>query len=223
MLEKNKDYIEFLMHTMMVTYKPYQVAGIEITGSNPDGRDLLFGNNPFDIPCDVVVIPKKDFEKLQASVASHEKQDEEYLNFLKALFPGEDVEKLAWMTRQVCEPVVSHGAAKYWKDKCEQLQADLEFHKEMAKTHESNYKLLLEKTGFTSLAALTAYICDSCSNPPEGCKTLKKTIEEREKEVKTLDARIDKWKKATKCNSPEEAEKQIELLVDDINVLMRMI
>lgn len=93
MLEKNIDYIEFSMHSMMVTYKPYQVAGIEITGSNPNGRDFIFGNNPFDIPCDVVVVPKKDFDQLQTENDQLKKKLEEfspvpgYKDFLKALYP----------------------------------------------------------------------------------------------------------------------------------------
>lgn len=203
MLEKDKKCIEFSMHSMIATHKPYQEdTEITITGMAP-GKSLLFAINPFDIPCDVVVIPKRDFEKLQASVASHEKQDEEYLNFLKALFPDEDVEKLAWMTRQVCEPVVSHGAAQYWKDKCEQLQADLEFLKEMAKNREANYKLLLEKTGFTSVADLTAYICDLCPNPPEGCKTLKEIIKE--------------WSSITCFSTPAKCDEYIKKLEDKLS------
>lgn len=188
MLEKNIDYIEFSMHSMMATHKPYQVAGIEITGSNPNGRDFIFGNNPFDIPCDVVVVPKKDFERLQASVVSHEKQDEEYLNFLKALFPDEDVEKLAWMTRQVCEPVVTRGAAQYWKDKCEQLQADLEFLKETVEEHKKEVKTLEDEN-----------------------KKLKGSLRRSNSTMlKELDQEIDKWQKATGCSTPEEAEKMVK-------------
>lgn len=67
MLEKDKNCIEFLMHSMMATHKPYQEdTEIAITGMAP-GKSLLLSNNPFDIPCDVVVVPKKEFEKLQAN------------------------------------------------------------------------------------------------------------------------------------------------------------
>lgn len=67
MLEKDKKCIEFSMRSMMLTHRPYQEdTEIEITGMAP-GKSLLWANNPFDIPCDVVVVPKKDFERLQAS------------------------------------------------------------------------------------------------------------------------------------------------------------
>ena len=58
MLEKNKDYIEFLMYSMITTHKPDQHADITINGMIPE-RDFLVVNNPFDIPCDVVVISKR--------------------------------------------------------------------------------------------------------------------------------------------------------------------
>jgi len=65
MLEKDKNCIEFSMHSMMATHKPYQEeTEIAITGMAP-GKSLLLANNPFDIPCDVVVVSKRYFERLQ--------------------------------------------------------------------------------------------------------------------------------------------------------------
>lgn len=108
MLEKDKKYIEFSMRSMMLTHRPYQKdTEIAITGMIP-GRNIICENNPFDIPCDVVMIPKKEFERLQAENEQLKKKLAEfspvpgYREFLTALYPGEDVEKLVWATEQLC-------------------------------------------------------------------------------------------------------------------------
>ena len=123
MLEKNKDYIEFSMWSFMATHKPGQCTDINITGISPE-YEVLGVNNPFDIPCDVVVIPKRAFER---------------------------------------------------------LQADDQHYRELAKQQEENYKLLLEKTGFTSETDLIDYIHDPSMTSPED-KTLREIIDECEED-----------------------------------------
>lgn len=253
MLEKNIDYIEFSMHSMKVTHKPYQVAGIEITGSNPNGRDFIFGNNPFDIPCDVVVVPKKDFDRLQTENNQLKKKLEEfspvpgYKDFLKALYPEtfeSDIEKLVWATEQLCcgrdlqhalrtdlenYKRVSSVQAKYirsWKEATgcpspsaaknliDSTESWHQAYRDVKATNEKladNIKSLKKAIGYSTPEGLLSAVTKEVTE----CKTLVDIINE-------LDQEIDKWQKATKCNSPEEAEKMIEQLVDDINVLMEV-
>ncbi len=124
MLEKDKNCIEFSMHSMTATHKPYQEdTEIAITGMAP-GKSLLRAKNPFDIPCDVVVVPKRYFDR---------------------------------------------------------LQADDQHYRELAKQQEENYKLLLEKTGFTSETDLIDYIHDPSMTSPED-KTLREIIDECEED-----------------------------------------
>ena len=170
MLEKDKNCIEFSMRYMRATHKPYQEdTEIVITGMAP-GKSLLWAKNPFDIPCDVVVVPKKDFDRLQTENEQLKKKLEGfspipgYEDFLKALYPEtseSDIEKVVWVTEQLC----------CGRDLQHALRTDLE-----------NYKR------FSSIQAKS----------------------------------IRSWKEATGCNTPEEAKKKIKLLVDDINVLMRV-
>ena len=63
----------------------------------------------------------------------------------------------------------------------DRLQADNQHYRELAKQWEENYNLLLKKTGFTSVANLTDYICDPFMTSPED-KTLKEIIEECEED-----------------------------------------
>lgn len=100
--------------------------------------------------------------------------------------PGESYviiskEKFEKLQESVVYYMALSTRAQYWKDKCEQLQADNEHYREMAKQWESNYGLLLEKTGFTSVEDLIDYICDPSMTSPED-KTLKEIIDECEKD-----------------------------------------
>lgn len=174
MLEKDKKCIEFSMRSIMLTHRPYQEdTEIEITGMIP-GRNIIGENNPFDIPGDVVMVSKRDFVRLQVENDRLQTVNEElkkkleefapvpgYREFLTALYPGEDIEKLVWMTGQLC----------CGRDLQHALRTDLE-----------NYK-----------------------------------------SVSSVQAKsIRSWKEATGCDTPEEAKKKIELLVDNINVLMEV-
>lgn len=63
MLEKNKDYVEFTLQTMMATHGPYQDdTEVSMTGVINGYRGLP---GCLDIPCDVVVISKRYFDRLQ--------------------------------------------------------------------------------------------------------------------------------------------------------------
>lgn len=174
MLEKNKNYIEFSMRSMMVTHKPYQEdTDIAITGMIP-GCNVPLANNPFDIPCNVVMVSKRDFERLQTENEELKKKLEEfspipeYREFITALYPREDVDKIVWATGQLC----------CGRDMQNALQADLEFYR-------------------------TLYSSQSIM-------------------LKELDRCVDDWQTATGCSTPEEAKRKIKLLIDDINVLMRV-
>ncbi len=150
MLEKDKKCIEFSMHSMTATHKPYQEnTEIAITGMAP-GKSLLFAINPFDIPCDVIVVPKRYFERLQIENERLQKKIDELHDDISGR-----------------STVIEHD-----KREIERLRGVL---------RRSNSVML-----------------------------------------KTLEQEIDTWQKATGCNTPEEAEKKIKLLVDDINVLMRV-
>lgn len=158
MLEKDKNCIEFSMHSMMATHKPYQEdTEIAITGMAP-GKSLLLANNPFDIPCDVVVVSKRYFERLQTENEQLKKKLEEfspvpgYEDFLKTLYPGtseSDIKKLVWVTEQLC----------CGRDLQHALQTDLENYKRFSSIQAKSIRSWQRETG--------------CSTPEEAEKMVK--------------------------------------------------
>ena len=104
MLEKDKNCIEFSMHSMMATHKPYQEdTEIAITGMAP-GKSLLLANNLFDIPCDVIMISKRAFDRLQADNQHYRemsKQWEEDYNLLLKKTGFDTIESLVFYLTNV--------------------------------------------------------------------------------------------------------------------------
>lgn len=190
MLEKDKKCIEISMRSMMLTHRPYQEdTEIEITGMVP-GRNIICENNPFDIPCNVVIVPKRYFERLQVENEELKKKLSEfepipgYREFLTALYPWEDVEKLVWITSQLC----------CGRDLRHALQTDLEYYKSVSSVQAKSICCWKEATG--------------CNTPEEAEKKIESLKGALRKcnsiMLKELDQEIDTWQKATGCNSPEE-------------------
>ena len=183
MLEKNKNYIEFSAHFMVLTHMPYQEdTNVAITGMIP-GRETLTANNPFDIPCDVVVIPKRAFERLQADNQHYRemaKQWEENHNLLLKKTGFDTVESLVfYLTNFGCDTL---------------LEALASYVSERDKADE-NYNLLLKKTGFDTVEELVNYL-----NSEAECDTLREAIASLEYNVKfARDERRDLSKKLEEC------------------------
>lgn len=132
----------------------------------------------------------KRIEELERTVKALKAEDEEYHNFLKALFPDEDVEKLAWMIRQVCGPVLS-TRTQYWKDKCEQMQADYEHYRELAKQREEDMDKKRKERE-------KDYISE------------RDRAEALQKEIGVYSRTLKEWKDGTGCPSPSAAKTMIE-------------
>lgn len=140
MLEKNKKCIEFSMRSMMLSRRPYQEdVNIEITGMI-SGREI-FAENPFDIPIDVVVIPKKEVERLQEYNQRYRelaKQWEENYNLLLKKTGFDTVEELvnyihdngpnSQMNWETLKEIINDAEEDYIseRDKAEELQKENE-------------------------------------------------------------------------------------------------
>ena len=109
-----------------------------------------------------------------------------YTSYIDLPDPGElyiiiSKDKFEKLQESVADYMALSFGAQYRKDKCEQLQSDLVYYKELATQWESNYRLLLAKTGFTSIEDLIDYIHDPSMTSPED-KTFKEIIEECEED-----------------------------------------
>jgi len=169
------------------------------------GEPVLSKTNDEDLQKD------KRIEELERTVKALKAEDEEYHNFLKALFPDEDIEKLVLMIRQVCGPVLS-TRTQYWKDKCEQMQADNQHYRELAKQWEENYNLLLKKTGFDTVESLVLYLNDihQLDTLLEVLANYGNKIEALQKEIGVYSRTLKEWKDSTGCPSPSAAKTLIE-------------
>lgn len=206
-LEKNKDYIEFKIHSMMITHKPYDgIAEIGITGTIPE-RDFLAANNPFDSPCDVIMVSKRNFERLQAANEQLKKKLEEANSmletdkYLKKLYSIDDVENFKWCLNHTCGGRDSANGwiaiSLFWKRK---------------------YEALSKIVGFSSDEEIQEYLTYEAK-----CETLHEAI------VKLIDSnkRVceewcsanssnNSWKATAECNSPKELMTKLNSLRDDI-------
>lgn len=161
MLEKNKDYIEFSMWSYMATHKPGQCTDINITGISPE-PGVLCTNNPFDIPCDVVVVPKRAFDRLQADNEHYRelaKQREENYNLLLKKTGFDTVESLVFYLTNIgkhdtlLEVLASlRDQVKYacdeWKDmkkKLEECEKDYISERDKAETLDKENEELKKK------------------------------------------------------------------------------
>lgn len=212
MLEKDKNCIEFSMRSMMATHRPYQEdTEIAITGMAP-GKSLLLANNPFDIPCDVVVVSKRYFERLQTENEQLKKKLAvpdplpEFREFLEKLYSKDDAENLEWTLNHICGGQASVNGwmvtAKLWR---------------------RNYETLSKLVGFSS----TEEIQDYLTNEVE-CGTLQEAILKLTKENKyacekwcSANSSNNSWKAAAECNSPKELIEKREALEKEIDVYSR--
>jgi len=195
MLEKDKNCIEFSMHSMMVTHnKPYQDdIEIAITGMAP-GKSLLCAKNPFDIPCDVVVVSKSYFEALQTENEQLRTENEKlkkkleefspvpkYSDFLKALYPEATeatIEKLVWTTEQLC----------CGRDLRHTLQVDLEYYRALSSSQAKSVYNWKEATG--------------CSTPEEA----KELIDGKKRRIIELKDELD-----ASLSANEELKKKLQV------------
>jgi len=122
--------------------------------------------------------------------------------------PGESYvivskEKFEKLQESVVYYMALSTRAQYWKDKCEQLQADNEHYRELAEQWEKNYRDLLDKTGFLNLAHLVLHL-------PKG-KTLKGIIDSREAENEKYAKCIDDMEEACQDyrNTIEDLKKKL--------------
>lgn len=209
--EKNKTCIEFSMRSMMATHRPYQDdTDIAITGMAP-GKSLL-ANNPFDIPCDVVVIPKRDFDRLQTENEQLKTKLQEYdplpdfRELLKKLYSTNDIEKLEWTLNHVCGGRGSVNGwiavSLFWKQK---------------------YEALSKLVGFVTVEEIQDYLTNEAE-----CDTLHETLLKLIDENKYAceqwygaNSENNSWKAAAKCNSPKELIEKREALDKEIGVYSR--
>lgn len=219
MLEKNKNCIEFSMRSMMATHKPYQEdTEIAITGM-ATGKSLLLANNPFDIPCDVVVVSKRYFERLQADNQQLDKENEElkkklavpdpfaeYKELFEKLRSKEDVEKLEWTLNHICG---GQASANGWR-------ASSQF-------WNGRYKDLLKLVGFSSKKEVEDYLVNEAE-----CDTLQEAVSKLKDQVKytcdewySANSNNNSWKAAAECNSPKELIEKREALEKEIGVYSR--
>lgn len=219
MLEKDKNCIEFSMRSMMATHKPYQEdTEIAITGMAP-GKSLLLANNPFDIPCDVVVVSKRYFERLQTGNEQLRTENEElkkklqvpdpfaeYKELFEKLRSKEDIEKFEWTLNHVCG---GQASANGWMV--------------TAKLWRRNYETLSKLVGFSSKKEVEDYLVNEAE-----CDTLYEAISKLKDQVKytcdewySANSRNNSWKAAAECNSPKELIEKRETLEKEIEVYSR--
>ena len=220
MLEKNENYIEFYMHSMMVAHSPYnEDTEITITGMAP-GKSLLLANNPFDIPCEVVMVPKKEFEKLQTENEQLKKKLHEFdsitefKEFLKKLYSTEDIENLEWVLNHACGGRGSVGGwiavSAFWKQNCETLSKLVGFSSveeiEDYLTNEAKCDTLHEAIDNLD-ATVKSYrdMFDDCEPA-----YVKQRVDEMKDIIISYTGQISEWREATGCSSPSAAKTLIE-------------
>ena len=212
---KDKKCIEFLMYSMVATHKPCQEnTEITITGTSPR-HDILFAPNPFDIPCEVVVVPKKDFDRTQSENKDFQDANEALLKRVRYY----------------------HEMAKQWEENYNLLLKKTGFD-----TAES---LVFYLTNFdkndTLLEVIASYISER-DKANENYNLLLKEIhkwrvasecpdpEHAEEEINKLANLynsamndIDKWKTATDCPSPSVAKSLLKHYCDENKKLQKKI
>lgn len=220
-MKKNKDCIEFSMYSMVTTYRPYQEdTEIAITGMVP-GRDIRTASAPFDIPCEVVVVPKREFEKLQTENEELKKKLEQEVKILNGALQE-------WKEITGCPTPI---AAKTL------IESGMSYEHGYHEVQEENRKLTdevkswLNVTGYAtpedylSAKIRTVYIelepsnvtwrdatgCDTPEEAKSRIKGLENAVRLTDKTLLgELERAIDAWQKATGCSTPEEAEKTIK-------------
>ena len=208
MLEKNKNCIEFSAHSMVLTHMPYHKdTEIAITGMIP-GHKILTEPNQFDIPCDVVMVSKRYFDRLQTENEQLKKKLQvpdpipEYKELFEKLYFKDDVEEFEWTLNHICGGKASANGwmvtAKLWR---------------------RNYETLSKLVGFSSVEEIEDYLVNEAE-----CDTLREAISKLKDQVKyvcdewySANSSNNSWKAAAECNSPKELIEKLNLLRDDIS------
>lgn len=181
MLEKDKKCIEFSMRSIIVTHKPYQEdTDIAITGMIP-GREIL-ADNPFDIPCDVVMVSKRYFERLQAA-------NEQLKKNLRLLNDR---------NRQLGDAITKERSYI------------LELQKEIAAWQDAtSCKVPMEAQ------SRIVNLLNDLGNSTLRIDSLKTRIAGWERSADYWGNKLNEWKKATECDTPEEAKEIIDCLKEN--------
>lgn len=199
MLEKNKEYVEFTLQTMMATHRPYK-NGTEVSMTGmANSYDMLLGSG-LDIPCDVVVISKRDFDQLQTENEQLKKKLSEF-------------DFMGWME-----------SAKLWKGRYNDLSKLVGFSSEQEiedyLVNEPECDTLHE--AISKLKDQVKYTCEewygangrnnSWKSAAE-CNSPKELIEKREALEKEIDAysrALKEWKEITGYPSPSAVKTALE-------------
>lgn len=221
MLEKNKDYVEFTLQcTTVERTRDKDYRQVCFNGYS----DYDFPGVPMDVVCKefdhrVVMVSKRDFEQLQTENEQLKKKLEEfspvpgYREFLTALYPGEDVEKLVRATEQLC----------CGRDLRHALQVDLEYYRALSSSQAKFNKTIFELIGFYSIEEIRDYL-----NNEAEADTLHEAILKLKDQVKytcdewiSANKRNNSWKAAAECNSPKELMEKIEGFEKEVGIYSR--
>lgn len=183
MLEKNKDYLEFTLQTMMATHRPYQDGtDVSMTGmANGYGMSWAGG---LDIPCDVVVISKRAFDLLQAK----EEACQDYRNTIEDL--KKKLEKWQTMTRSE----TPENAAKWLErfeetdKRCDKLAREIqEWEEATGYPNPSSAKTAIEAGANGNLAqAVLSWQDITGFSTPEKCSSYIDRLEKKLEDIKDL-------------------------------------
>jgi len=108
-----------------------------------------------------------------------------YREFLTALYPDEDVEKLVWATEQICGRDLRHT-----------LQVDLEYYRALSTTQAKSIYCWKEVTGCPTPEAAKTLI--------ESGMSYEYAYHEAQKENRKLTEEVDSWKNVTGYSIPED-------------------
>ena len=108
-----------------------------------------------------------------------------YREFLTALYPDEDVEKLVWATEQICGRDLRHT-----------LQVDLEYYRALSTTQAKSIYCWKEVTGCPTPEAAKTLI--------ESGMSYEYAYHESQKENRKLTEEVDSWKNVTGYSIPED-------------------
>ena len=118
----------------------------------------------------------------------------------------------------------SHKVVMISKSDFDRLQADVNINAELAKEWETNYNLLLEKTGFNTVEELVTYLYSEaeCDTLHEAISKLKDQVKYTCEEWYSANSRNNSWKAAAECNSPKELIEKIKGFREEIEMYYRL-
>lgn len=224
MLEKNKDYTEMRVSSIDFAFVQNEPVHLCVEGLVDATNGRVPGPGE-----DCIIIYKEKFEALQTENEQLKKKLEDfsqvpgYREFLTALYPEEDVERLVWATEQICCGQVSvngwEESAKFWKKRYddifklvgfsskEEVEDYLVNEAECDTLHEDILKLHDEVKYANDKWAKTVLKLNECENDYR-LKVDKSML--LEQEIKIYTKALQNWKEGTGCSSPSAAKDLIE-------------